>query len=63
MLKGGRLAGVDLSGYPGRSTGQEPKRRDSGEENGSDSEQSDGKAGGSRKSKGKGKDKKKSGAR
>ncbi|KAJ6574718.1 hypothetical protein B0H19DRAFT_1125440 [Mycena capillaripes] len=69
MLKGGRLAGIDLSGnmgYPdarGQSSGQRGNRRGSGERDGSDSEQSEEDraqgSGGKSKGKGKGTSKKK----
>ncbi|KAJ7899956.1 hypothetical protein B0H14DRAFT_2671619 [Mycena olivaceomarginata] len=63
MLKGGRLAGIDLSGNPdtrGQGSGQREQRRDSAEHDGSDSEQSaEDRGQGSGKSKGKGKAKKK----
>jgi len=64
MLKGGRLAGIDLSGNPdtrGQRSGQRGQRRDSAERDGSDSEDSgeDRGQGSGGKSKGKGKAKKK----
>jgi len=64
MLKGGRLAGINMSGNmgysdSGRSSERRGKRRDSADDNESDSDQSEDDRASRSKGKGKGKSKKK----